>query len=95
MPYKDCQCNVNRNEVRVHILIVSAILTEQTSCHIMIVSAVLTGTNFACSFCLIIFRLIVHSSDVFPNNSQKIFSLKVRLLKVCMALAKQLGNDSW
>ena len=48
--------------------------------------------EFSCSFCLVIFLLMVHSPDFFPRKL-KYFSLRVRLF--CMALVEQLGDDSW
>ena len=46
----------------------------------------------SCSFCLVIFLLMVLSPDFFKNKSQ-IFFLRVRLF--CMALGEQLEGDSW
>ena len=47
----------------------------------------------SCSFCLVIFLLMVHSSAFFFQKTLKYFSLRVRLF--CLALVKQLGDDSW
>ena len=47
----------------------------------------------SCSFCFVIFLLMVHSPDIFSEKTLKYFSLRVRLF--CMALVEQLGDDSW
>ena len=49
---------------------------------------------FCCSFCVVIFLLMVHSPDFFfLQKTLKYLLLRVRLF--CMALVEQVGYDSW
>ena len=48
----------------------------------------------SCSFYLVIFMLIVHSSDFFKNNKKTRKSL-LGVRPLDMAPVEQLGDDSW
>ena len=68
---------------------------KSQGCHLSPLSYLLScfSAQSSCSFCLIIFLLMVPSPDFSFEKTLKQFPLRVRLF--CMALVEQLGDDSW
>ena len=73
---------------------------ESQGCHLIPLSYLISFfcLDSSCSFCLVIFLLMVHSPDFFSFfffffRKLKYFSLRVWLF--CMALVEQLGDGRW
>ena len=69
---------------------------ESQGCHLipLFISSLVFSALFSCSFCLVIFLLMVHSPDFFSlQKTLKYFSLSVRLF--VWLLLSELGDDSW
>ena len=56
------------------------------------ISSLVFSAQSSCSFCLVIFLLMVHSPDFFPENSQIFF---VKGQAFLYGSCWQLGDDSW